>query len=79
MDGQRAQRKDRLRVYLRDITLCTTEHGVSYLAWCYVYHPIISIPRSNMIKKENGTVTFNPELARRLLENGEIKEDRMPG
>ena len=79
MDGQRAQRKDRLRVYLRDITLCTTEHGVSYLAWCYVYHPIISIPRSNMIKKENGTVTFNPELARHLLENGEIKEDRMPG
>ena len=78
MDGQRSQRKDRLRVYLRDITLCTTEHGVSYLAWCYVYHPIISIPRSNIIKKENGTVTFNPELARRLLESGEIKEDRMP-
>ena len=25
---------------------CTTTHGVSYLAWCYVYHPIISIPHA---------------------------------
>ncbi|WP_312264683.1 gamma-glutamylcyclotransferase family protein [Rivihabitans pingtungensis] len=75
-DPSLSTRQYPLRVYLRDVVNCTTTHGVSYLAWCYVYHPIISIPHANLIPADEGGVTrFDPEVGGTMLHSGLIFED----
>ena len=75
-DPSLSTRQYPLRVYLRDVVNCTTTQGVSYLAWCYVYHPIISIPHANLIPAdESGATCFDPEVGSAMLRNGLIFED----
>lgn len=52
------------RVYLRNIVVCHTEKGESYLAWCYFYHST-EWPLNELIKAndDSGIVEFREPLA----------------